>query len=713
MKKIFSFLIVVLFFTSIVHAATYYVATTGDNGDPGTEAQPWLTLTYAESQLSNGDTVIVRGGTYNETFTINVANVTFQNYPSETPIIDGEDTLPGGDQYNSLVIIANVGGGITFDGFEIKNSTARGIGLAYTDNNIIKNCAVHDIKEAGIVIDTDANNILVEDCVVHEHNLQYLAGGGWGSGIGTARNHDITIRGCEVYNGCGEGIIAGRQSANVTVEYCTVYDNRALQIYADTTKDVTIRYNLAYGTRNATYNTRYTGTTAGTGISVAVEAPAVGYGDGAEIYGNLVADCLHGLEIWDITNVKIYNNTVVEAYYYNSTPTLLMIDGSLTDHIVRNNIFIQTNGTIAVVPNAGTYSNNLWSKTPEADAQGEGDVIGSPLLAKTSGWNSLTAGAVDGSEFVLQDSSPAINVGVDLGSPYNLGLNPTSTWPDSVSTLDQDGYGIWEIGGFVYTGTILPVVTTQATTDITTTTAIGHGTITDVGGESNCTKRGICWNTTGSPTVADDKKEFVGSFPAEAFSGNMTSLTPDQAYFARAYAYNTGGYGYGSTEGFNTDADANGTYIIDDGDAETSSTGTWSASGGANPYGSGSLYCHAVNSTYTYEKTLDGNYTVSLWWTEYASRSSSVTVKIYDSGDNLLDTKSVNQTTLGGQWNEQDTYDFNATAKVMILSTGGGPPNVSTCADAVKFDYVEGSGGEDINNLSRLYGINLQGCGIN
>ena len=263
-------------------------------------------------------------------------------------------------------------------------------------------------------------------------------------------------------------------------------------------------------------------------------------------------------------------------------------------------------------------------------------------------------------------------------------------------------------------GCSLPTVTTQAVTDITTTTAIGHGTITNTGGE-NATKRGICWNTTGSPTVADDKVEEVGNFSTGTFSGNMTGLTSDQAYFARPYAYNTGGYGYSSnSEGFNTDADANGTsYIIDNGDAETSFTGTWNTSGGANPYGTDSLYCHAVNSTYTYEKTLDGNYTVSLWWTEWTSRSNAVTVKIYDSGDNLLDTKSINQTTLGGQWNEQDTYDFNATAKVVILSTGGGPPNVSTCADAVKFDYVEGSGGEEVNNPSCLYGINLQGCGIN
>ena len=257
----------------------------------------------------------------------------------------------------------------------------------------------------------------------------------------------------------------------------------------------------------------------------------------------------------------------------------------------------------------------------------------------------------------------------------------------------------------------LPAVSSQSITNITNTTAIGHGTITAVG-DANCTKRGICWNTTGSPTVANSKVEESGNFGVGAFSGNITGLTPDFRYFAKPYGLNTAGYGYGQPE-VTFDSIISGTYIIDNEDAEASSSGNWYSSGGASPYGIGSKYSHEVNATYTYEKTLDGNYTVSLWWTEYANRSSSVTVKIYDSGDNLLDTKSINQQVNGGQWNEQDTYDFNATAKVVILSTGGGPPNVSTCADAVKFDYVEGSGGEEVNNPSCLYGINLQGCGIN
>jgi len=56
-------------------------------------------------------------------------------------------------------------------------------------------------------------------------------------------------------------------------------------------------------------------------------------------------------------------------------------------------------------------------------------------------------------DFTLHPTSLAIDKGTNLGSPYNLGLNPTSTWPNNVSTLDQNSYGSgWEIGAFVYTG---------------------------------------------------------------------------------------------------------------------------------------------------------------------------------------------------------------------------------------------------------------------
>jgi hypothetical protein len=88
----------------MARAATYYVATNGNNSNPGTESQPWRTLTYAigfgsTSPTTAGDTVLVRGGVYHEavqlkkTFNSTKDNPTIiMAYPGETVTMDG--TLP-------------------------------------------------------------------------------------------------------------------------------------------------------------------------------------------------------------------------------------------------------------------------------------------------------------------------------------------------------------------------------------------------------------------------------------------------------------------------------------------------------------------------------------------------------------------------------------------------------------------------------------------
>lgn len=52
--------------TVAAHAATYYVATTGSNSNPGTEKNPWGTVAYAVNKMVAGDTTYVMAGTYNE-----------------------------------------------------------------------------------------------------------------------------------------------------------------------------------------------------------------------------------------------------------------------------------------------------------------------------------------------------------------------------------------------------------------------------------------------------------------------------------------------------------------------------------------------------------------------------------------------------------------------------------------------------------------------
>jgi hypothetical protein len=48
------------------HAATYHVATNGNNAWSGTAEQPWLTINYAVSRAQPADTVLVGPGHYNE-----------------------------------------------------------------------------------------------------------------------------------------------------------------------------------------------------------------------------------------------------------------------------------------------------------------------------------------------------------------------------------------------------------------------------------------------------------------------------------------------------------------------------------------------------------------------------------------------------------------------------------------------------------------------
>src|SRR6476619_4878241 len=85
-------------------AVTNYVATTGNDTNVGTLAAPWRTVQKAANTVAAGDTVLVRGGVYNERVTVNVSGtaaagyVSFRSYPGETAVLDGTGvTVPSTD----------------------------------------------------------------------------------------------------------------------------------------------------------------------------------------------------------------------------------------------------------------------------------------------------------------------------------------------------------------------------------------------------------------------------------------------------------------------------------------------------------------------------------------------------------------------------------------------------------------------------------------
>lgn len=79
--------------TTPAWAGTYYVSTTGDDGNAGSLAQPYQTVNHALSKLRPGDTLYLRGGTYYEEVSASVSGtagqpITIAGYAGEQAVID-------------------------------------------------------------------------------------------------------------------------------------------------------------------------------------------------------------------------------------------------------------------------------------------------------------------------------------------------------------------------------------------------------------------------------------------------------------------------------------------------------------------------------------------------------------------------------------------------------------------------------------------------
>lgn len=93
-----------------------------------------------------------------------------------------------------------------------------------------------------------------------------------------------------------------------------------------------------------------------------------------------------------------------------------------------------------------------------------------------------------------------------------------------------------------------PTVETNPATDVTETSAILHGTITDDGGAS-IDERRFDWGT--DPSCSDHWTNSV-TVSGNSFSYHLTGLQPDTTYYFRAWARNSEGWGQGSVLSFTT-----------------------------------------------------------------------------------------------------------------------------------------------------------------
>jgi hypothetical protein len=113
--------------------SSFYVATTGDDGNPGTQAAPFRTIQHAIDTVPAGASILVESGVYTELVTITRSGsasagfIALSAAPGALPILDGTG-LPVPNGQNGLVTIDNASF-VRVKGFEIRNYVSHSAAL--------------------------------------------------------------------------------------------------------------------------------------------------------------------------------------------------------------------------------------------------------------------------------------------------------------------------------------------------------------------------------------------------------------------------------------------------------------------------------------------------------------------------------------------------------------------------------------------------------
>jgi len=163
----------------------------------------------------------------------------------------------------------------------------------------------------------------------------------------------------------------------------------------------------------------------------------------------------------------------------------------------------------------------------------------------TSGFSALPGGYL---------SSNMIATSFEGVTYYGYWWSSTAEYIDNVVRLSSHDFGVTRSSenrdrGFSVRCVRDDNITTTAITDIKQTTATSGGILPVDGGET-ITACGVCWNTTGSPTISDSKTN--NETGTGSFTSSLTGLIPGTLYYVRAYATNSQGTAYGSQIIFTT-----------------------------------------------------------------------------------------------------------------------------------------------------------------
>ncbi len=228
-------------FWIVSHAATgaTYVDNSGvaacsDSPGNGSTSNPWCTVAYGISRIGSGETLYVKNGTYNESFTIKgpagtpAAHTIISAYPGHVPVLRGSG-------FNSGRIKITGTSYIDFSGFVITNHN-QGLyidddgGTGTPPNHItVTDVTVHDVGQEGVAIRGGTTNILLDRVTVYNTGRNGTSTNGEGIYIGGGNAPDntstITVRNSTIHDTQDEGIELKGGTHDCVIEGNTLYSN--------------------------------------------------------------------------------------------------------------------------------------------------------------------------------------------------------------------------------------------------------------------------------------------------------------------------------------------------------------------------------------------------------------------------------------------------------------------------------------------------------
>jgi len=191
------------------------------------------------------------------------------------------------------------------------------------------------------------------------------------------------------------------------------------------------------------------------------------------------------------------------------------------------------------------------STAPAASIQANQAVLGGQVLS--DGGSAVASRGVCWS----RSQSPTIASSSQAMGQGTGSFNATVSGLDSVSLYYVRAYGTNSVGtsyGSQISFTTLsriPTITTTTVSQITQSTALSGGTITNDGG-AVVSQRGVCWSTTSNPTISGNRTQ--NGTGNGVFTSSITGLTASTLYYVRSYATNSAGTAYGQQLQFSTPA---------------------------------------------------------------------------------------------------------------------------------------------------------------